>query len=224
MSRWRSERACPSAIQIAEINAENLTLKSNWIQLEDVNRKLDTECQANRATLQQMSNQLSLIDQHNNHHVFHVDSMRAERDLALAEKDAMSKELDTVKARFESIQKAWQNARAELDQRESRYSSGELHLKQIENELTYVKSCFDAFKQQVGQLLSDGYVKVDGKEEEIKENIQLLMQSSKDRGLVSRTMARRRHTFMSSDVPFSFRSSAIYRIKRKNCPHNCKIS
>ncbi|CAF4373864.1 unnamed protein product, partial [Adineta steineri] len=54
----------------------------------------------------------------------------------------------------------------------------------LENDVVYIKSCFDAFKQQIGQLLSDGYVKVEPKEDEIKEKVQLLMQSSKDRGVI----------------------------------------
>ncbi|CAF5086058.1 unnamed protein product, partial [Rotaria magnacalcarata] len=87
----------------------------------------------------------------------------------------------------DSVQKAWQNTRSELDQRENRFTSHELHLKQLENDSLYNKSCLDAFKQQVSQLLSDGYVKVEPKEDEIKEKIHLLMQSSKDRGIISFT-------------------------------------
>ena len=146
---------------------------------------METESKANRATLQQMSNQLNNFEHFNSNHRLQIDSIRAERDTALHEKETMKHELDTVKSRLDSVQKAWQNTRGELDQRENKFSTSELHFKQLENDLAYTKSCFDAFKQQVGQLLSDGYVKVDPKEEEIKEKIQLLMQSSKDRGLVS---------------------------------------
>ena len=101
------------------------------------------------------------------------------------EKTAMRTELEAAKARLDSIHKAWQNTRGELDQRESKYSSFENHVKQVESELLYAKSTLDAFKQQVAQLLSDGFVKVEPKEDEIREKIQLLMQSSKDRGAVS---------------------------------------
>lgn len=155
------------------------------IKLEEMNRSLDSESQANRATLQQMTNQLQLFDQNSVHHRLQIDSIRAERDAALHDKETIKQELETVKSRLDSIQKAWQNARGELDQRENRFTSNELHLKQIENDLLYTKSCFDAFKQQVSQLLSDGYVKVEPKEDEIKEKVRLLMQSSKDRGIVS---------------------------------------
>lgn len=155
------------------------------IKLEEINRTLETETQANRATLQQMSNQLNSYDHGHLNHRFQLDSIRAERDAAINDREAMRKELENVQSRLDSIQKAWQNTRSELDQRENHFSTNELQFKQLENDLNYVKSCFEAFKQQVAQLLSDGYVKVEAKEDEVKEKIQLLMQSSKDRGLVS---------------------------------------
>jgi chromosome segregation ATPase len=154
------------------------------IKIEDINRSLEHESQSNRATIQQMSNQLHSYEHHNVNHRSQLDLMKAERDAALQDKETIKSELETVKSRLDSIQKAWQNARGELDQRENRFSSNELHLKQLENNAAYAKSCFDAFKQQVGQLLSDGYIKVEPKEDEIKEKIHLLMQSSKDRGIV----------------------------------------
>ena len=177
--------------QIADMNSENISLKGKLIKLEETLRVVETESQANRATIQQMSNQLNSFDHNNLNYRHQLDSMRAERDSAFNDREAMRRELETVQSRLDSVQKAWQNTRGELDQRENRFSTNELHLKQLENDLGYARSCFEAFKQQVGQLLSDGYVKVESKEEEIKEKIQLLMQSSKDRGLVSQRRRRR---------------------------------
>ena len=173
-------------MKVADINAENTLLKGKMIQIEEVNRRLENESQANRSTIQQMSNQLSSYEHNNINHRLNIDSIKAERDIAVNDKEKIKQELEIVQSRLDSVQKAWENARGELDMRENRFSSNELHLKQLDNEVLYVKSCFDAFKQQVGQLLSDGYVKVEPKEEEIKEKIHLLMQSSKDRGIVSR--------------------------------------
>ena len=180
-------------------------------KIEEINRTLENESKENRSTIQQMSNQLYSIDHHHIHHRSQIDSIKAERDAALNDKESLKHELETVKSRLDSIQKAWENTRGELDQRENRFSSSALHLKQLENDVVYIKSCFDAFKQQIAQLLSDGYIKVEVKEEEIKEKIQLLMQSSKDRGIVS--------SVISLDQvikPFRFRSSQIYKIKKNN--------
>jgi chromosome segregation ATPase len=132
-----------------------------------------------------MANQLHIHEQNAVSHRLEIDSIKAERDMAHHDKETIRKELETIKSRLDSVQKAWQHTRGELDQREHKFSSHESHLKQLENDALYAKSCFDAFKQQVCQLLSDGYVKVEPKEDEIKEKIHLLMQSSKDRGVVS---------------------------------------
>ncbi|UJR35149.1 hypothetical protein I4U23_027918 [Adineta vaga] len=170
--------------RIADMNAENALLKGKMIKLEEANKVLEQDSQTNRATIQQMTNQLQSYDHNTVSHRLQIDAIRAERDGALHDKETIKNELETVKSRLESIQKAWQNTRGELDERENHFSSNALHFKQLENDLNYSKSCFEAFKQQVGQLLSDGYVKVEPKEDEIKEKIHLLMQSSKDRGII----------------------------------------
>ena len=155
------------------------------VKLEEINRSVENEAHANRSTIQHMANQLHIYEQNTVSHRLEIDSIKAERDTALNDKETIKKDLETAKSRLDTVQKAWQNTRGELDQRENKYSSHESHLKQLENEALYAKTGSDAFKQQVGQLLSDGYVKVNPNEEEIKEKIQLLMQSSKDRGVVS---------------------------------------
>ncbi|CAF1245039.1 unnamed protein product, partial [Adineta ricciae] len=170
--------------RIADINAENILLKGKMVKLEETNKLLEQDSQTNRATIQQMTNQLQSYDHNTIGHRLQIDAIKAERDAALHDKEMVKSELETVKSRLDSIQKAWQNTRGELDERQNRFSTNELHVKQLENDLAYSKSCFEAFKQQVGQLLSDGYVKVEPKEDEIKEKIHLLMQSSKDRGLI----------------------------------------
>ena len=155
------------------------------VKLMEVNRSFDMETQANRATIQHMANQLHVYEQNNVNHLLQIDTIRAERDVALTEKGAMHIELEAMRGRLDSIHKAWQNTRGELDQRENKYTTFESHVKQVESELLYARATLDAFRQQVAQLLSDGFVKVEPKEDEIREKIQLLMQSSKDRGAVS---------------------------------------
>lgn len=184
------------------------------VKLEETNRALDTEVQANRATIQQMANHLHIAEQNNVSHLLQIDTIRAERDTALTERDVARAEVETLKGRLDSMQKAWQSTRGELDQRESKYASHELHLQQLENDLLFAKSCFDAFKQQIGQSLSDNYVKVEPKEDEIREKIHLLMQSSKDRGAVSRRLFTRSKTRLTQHS--LCRSSRIYRVRKNN--------
>jgi hypothetical protein len=84
-----------------------------------------------------------------------------------------------------NVQAAWQASRAELEQKERVYTGVHANVKQLENEMLYAKNCLNAFREQVANLLSDGFVKVEANEDKIKESIKLLMTSSKDRGLVN---------------------------------------
>jgi chromosome segregation ATPase len=192
------------------MNNENTLLKGRLVKFEEINRSVENEAHANRSTIQQMANQLHIHEQNAISHRLQIDAIKAERDVALNEKEAIKKELETLHSRLDSVQKAWQNTRGELDQRENKYSSHEQHLKQLENEVLFVKSSFDTFKQQVGQLLSDNYVKVEPKEDEIKNKIQLLMQSSKDRGVVSPRILKEFSSIFSS------RLLQIFKIKKNN--------
>lgn len=108
-----------------------------------------------------------------------------ERDSALTTKSVLEKEIDTLKDRMNNIQTAWQATRSELETKEGKYSAVDANLKQLEYDALFAKNCLNALKDQVATLLSDGYVKVDANEDQIKEKIKLLMTSSKDRGLVS---------------------------------------
>lgn len=99
-------------------------------------------------------------------------------------KSTLEKEIEVLKERTNSIQTAWTSTKAEMEKREAALNEHTANFKKQEYESLYAKNCFTAFKEQVANLLSDGVVKVESNEEQIKEKIQLLMKSSKDRGLV----------------------------------------
>ncbi len=86
-----------------------------------------------------------------------------------------------------NIQTAWQATRTELEAKETNFSGQAHNLKQMEYDVLYNKNCLTALKEQVAALLSDGFVKVEANEDQIKEKIKLLMTSSKDRGLVRKS-------------------------------------
>lgn len=138
-----------------------------------------------------MAAQLQVYEQNTVAHHLALDTMRAERDTALGERDAAKAEIETLKGRLDSMQKAWQTTRTQLEERDSKYTTHEAQLKKLEDDLLFANSCFLAFKQQVAQLLSDNFVKVEPVEDEVKQKISLLMQSSKDRGIVSSLSAAR---------------------------------
>ena len=84
-----------------------------------------------------------------------------------------------------NIQQAWQATKGDFEAKEASYAAQSANAKQLEYDALYAKNCLDSLKEQVATLLSDGFVKVDASEEQIKEKIMLLMTSSKDRGLVN---------------------------------------
>ncbi len=96
----------------------------------------------------------------------------------------LEKEIETLKERMTNIQTAWQATKVDLEKKEQVFTSNEAHVKQLEYDALYSKNCHSALKEQVATLLSDGFVKVEANEDQIKEKIKLLMTSSKDRGLV----------------------------------------
>ena len=110
---------------------------------------------------------------------------KKERDASLSTKAVLEKEIDTLKERLANIQTAWQASKTDLDKKESTTNTQSAAIKQLEYDLLFTKNCLGAFKDQVSALLSDGFVKVDANEDQIKEKIKLLMTSSKDRGLVT---------------------------------------
>ena len=97
----------------------------------------------------------------------------------------LEREIDTLKERISNIQTAWQASKSELQTKEAKFSDHTTVMKQLEHQALFEKNCLIAFKEQIASLLSDGFVKVDANEEQIREKVKLLMTSSKDRGLVS---------------------------------------
>ncbi|CAF4336598.1 unnamed protein product, partial [Adineta steineri] len=80
---------------IADINAENTLLKGKMIKIEDASKLLEKENETNRATIQQMTNRLQSYDHYNANHRLQIDTIKAERDAALHEKETIKAELET---------------------------------------------------------------------------------------------------------------------------------
>lgn len=168
---------------------------------------IESENKANRETIQRLVNEINKFEKDSVQNKLLFEQIKAvsiqnqifkseiklemynififqERDAALTSKSTLEKEIEVLKERVTSIQTAWTSTKAEMEKRESVLNEHNANLKKLEYEALYEKNSFGAFKEQVANLLSDGVVKVEANEEQIKEKIQLLMKSSKDRGLV----------------------------------------
>jgi chromosome segregation ATPase len=97
-------------------------------------------------------------------------------------------EIQMLKERLETIQSAWHATKSEMEQEKLKYNEYDAKFKSFEYDTLYATGCLKSFKEQVSTLLSDGFVRVEPNEEDIKEKLKQLMTSSKDRGLMLASM------------------------------------
>ncbi|CAF0745813.1 unnamed protein product [Brachionus calyciflorus] len=174
--------------KIGDIVNENSMVKGKLVTTTEQYTTVDTENKANRETIQRLVNELNKFEKDSMNNKIAADNLKAERDSALTTKTVLEKEIETLKERITNIQAAWQATKTELETKETVFSAQASNVKQMEYDNLYAKNCLTAFKEQVATLLSDSFVKVDANEDQIKEKIQLLMSSSKDRGLMIASM------------------------------------
>lgn len=170
--------------KMTEIINENSMLKGKLVTTTDNLTHNESENKANRETIQRLVNELNKFEKDATNAKLASDSLKAERDMALNTIKVLEKEIETLKERMTNIQTAWHSTKTEFEKKETVYTSYEAKLKEFEYQAMYSNNCLTALKEQVATLLSDGFVKVEANEEQIKEKIKLLMTSSKDRGLV----------------------------------------
>jgi hypothetical protein len=98
------------------------------------------------------------------------------------------KETESLKERYSETNKVWLNSLQINTNNDEKYQKYQRQLTQLEDDLENSKNSLEKFKLMISSLLSDDYVKVEANEEDIKEKLNLLMVSSKDRGLVISAM------------------------------------
>lgn len=174
--------------KITDVINENSMLKGKLVTTIDNLTHNESENKANRETIQRLVNEINKFEKDSMNVKLTSDSLKAERDLALNTNHVLEKEIETLKERMSNIQTAWQATKTELEKKEQHFVTNEANVKQLEYDALYSKNCLNALKEQVAHLLSDGFVKVEPIEDQIKEKIKLLMTSSKDRGLMIASM------------------------------------
>lgn len=174
--------------KISDIVNESSMLKGKLMTTQETLTQVESENKANRETIQRLVNELNKFEKDSVQNKLTFESIKAERDAALTTKSTLEKEIETLKERVTTIQTAWTSTKTELDKQTAIVNGNNANVKKLEYDSLYAKNCLTAFKEQVAALLSDGFVKVDPNEEQIKEKIQLLMTSSKDRGLMIASM------------------------------------
>lgn len=170
--------------KVNEIVNENSMLKGKLVTTTENLTHHESENKANRETIQRLVNELNKIEKDITNEKLSRDAIKAERDAALNTKTVLEAEIKTLNERMSNINTAWQATKSDLDKKDAALNGQSANLKQLEYDALFSKSCLASFKEQVATLLSDGFVKVEANEDQIKEKVKLLMDSSKDRGLV----------------------------------------
>jgi len=174
--------------KITSIVDESTMIKGKLMTTGEIASSNEKENKANRETITRLVGEINKFEKTVSDHVVIVDALKAERDCALNSQKICETEIKTLNERITNIQTAWQSTKADMETKESNFTDKLKNLKTLEYDALYHKNAYEALKEQVATLLSDGFVKVEAKEDEIKEKIRLLMTSSKDRGLMIANM------------------------------------
>lgn len=111
-----------------------------------------------------------------------------ERDLAFNSKSTIENELKEYKERITTSRAEFElQLKEELERKSSNY---EMNIQKLQTELLSHQNNYFALLNEIALVLTDDYVKVEPNLKEIKEKLQLLMSSSKSRGLVSETFTK----------------------------------
>lgn len=107
-----------------------------------------------------------------------------EKDAAISSKEIIQQKMEELKEKTNNTQQIWLSVTQKLDLEEQKCTENESKMKNFEIRLSNQQTEFKEFVDEVANLLSDDYFKVESSKHEIKEKIKLLMLSSKHRGLV----------------------------------------
>lgn len=174
--------------KITSIVDDNTMIKGKLMTISDALTTNESENKANRETITRLVGEINKFEKSAADHTVIVDNLKAERDCALNSKTVVETEIATLKERISNIQSAWQSTKTDLESKETTFNTQIASIKTLEYDALYHKNCHESLKEQIAALLSDGFVKVEPCEEQIKEKVKLLMTSSKDRGLMIANM------------------------------------
>ena len=108
-----------------------------------------------------------------------------ERELAHNARSILEQEIATLRQKLSVKSEEWLSSTKEIDSKEASISEMQSKLKAFKLEMSNREVKFGFYLNEVANLLSDDFTKVDSNEEIIKEKIKLLMTTSKERGAVN---------------------------------------
>ncbi|XP_064602879.1 coiled-coil domain-containing protein 170-like isoform X2 [Liolophura sinensis] len=167
--------------KVSDIVQENALLKGKLVTLNEMLTNTELESKASRETIMRLVSEVGREQKVANRYNTNYDSLRLERDNAVASKKDLERETESLRDRLTSCQRALDAARDELTQKESRLSSLSREVRETEHSFHSNKTQYNLFKEQIASLLSEAFHQVEPYEEAIRERILALQDGNKEK-------------------------------------------
>jgi chromosome segregation ATPase len=180
------EKRCEEyASQIEELtNKEPAELEKS----EELTTQLilsEAECNVHKSSVEELRGQIVDLQRRLEEARQAAADAAQERDMSVAARVAVEEDAVALRGKLAEVREVWLRTQQELEQRDSACKRVETELAQIEVSVEDEVNSFKMFKRDLAELLTDDYFSCETSVEGIKEKVNLLMVSSKHRGLVS---------------------------------------
>jgi hypothetical protein len=92
-----------------------------------------------------------------------------------------------IREKYTSSLSQWESKQNELDVYRSKCSAHEANIQNYQAEILSHQKSYSVLLDEIASAMSDEFVRVEANSKEIIEKIQLLISSSKSRGMVTKT-------------------------------------
>ncbi|KAH9514836.1 hypothetical protein Btru_023757 [Bulinus truncatus] len=174
---------CSADIVVRKMNdiiQENAMLKGKIMTMNEHLNETHLETKASRETIMRLVSEVGREQKVASRYTSDIESLRLERDNALAARRDLEREIDLLKERLEASHRALEATKNELQLKENRFSSLDRDLREKAHNVRSASTQFDLFREQLSNLLSSADLSVVPTEENIKETVRRLVTEHKE--------------------------------------------
>ncbi|CAH1792734.1 unnamed protein product [Owenia fusiformis] len=169
--------------KLSEIVQENAILKGKMVTLQEALQNTELETKASRETIMRLVSEVGREQKTYKHINSDVTNMRVELDNALASRIDLEREIEALNERLEASQRAWRNARDQLEHRDLNMSTLDREIKEKDYRARDAFTQLTSLKESLVSILGDRYGHGHGApcEDVIKDRIRSLVTSARDK-------------------------------------------
>ncbi|XP_046545107.1 coiled-coil domain-containing protein 170-like [Haliotis rubra] len=166
--------------KLTDLMQENAMLKGKLLSLNEALNNTEMETKASRETIMRLVSEVGREQKVATRYTSEIDSIRMERDNALAGKREVEREIELMKERLDANQRSLDATRGELELRQGRLSSLDREVRETSHNVRSWENQYHLFREQIAGLLSNSYTMVEPSEDMIKDNIRRMAQTNKE--------------------------------------------